>query len=516
MQRLVIAILALGLSAHAVSYSLPCSAPCLYGPQVVTHNGITRYYAAYFPANISASTAYPLMVVLNGANIVAYNSPKLDNQQVLQTFADANGVAVLWVLSGVYDTGPLPGVASQPYINCTNSSDACQWVWRLPFYFTSYYTNYDDFGYLTQQIANAETAWGADPTRVLLIGGSTGGLEAHAYAQANPANVLAIGTFAGPIWAQNGFETPGQPTGNVNVFMAHGDEDATLPYCGGPTDEPWYGLNGIASASADDTFNYWTGSTVMNCTTFTPSANLCPAIGGVLQKVATGCSGGKRAMFMRVPGGTHLSVANYSYALLTDFWNFVFPPAGNSTTTSVVSSLNPSTMGEGITLQVTVSSSFGTPTGRVAFTRNGVPIGTVTLSGGQALLNWTFATVGTKSIVAYYSGNGNFASSVSTQLIQQVNQGTTTTSLVSSSNPANTGQLVNLTATVAPQNGGTATGTVTFMNGSTVIGAAVPLTNGQAAITKTFLVSGSKSLSAVYSGDVNNQPSTGTTTQTVN
>ncbi len=70
------------------------------------------------------------------------------------------------------------------------------------------------------------------------------------------------------------------------------------------------------------------------------------------------------------------------------------------------------------------------------------------------------------------------------------------------------------TASVSP-GAGTPTGTVTFMDGSTVLGTAA-LTNGTAKLTTTTIPAGSNSIKAVYGGDANFTTSTsGSLTQTV-
>src|SRR5262245_61651559 len=58
------------------------------------------------------------------------------------------------------------------------------------------------------------------------------------------------------------------------------------------------------------------------------------------------------------------------------------------TTTSLFSSLNPSTFGQSVAFTANVSSANGTPTGTVEFSDGGVLIGPATLSGGVA----TFTT----------------------------------------------------------------------------------------------------------------------------
>ena len=79
-----------------------------------------------------------------------------------------------------------------------------------------------------------------------------------------------------------------------------------------------------------------------------------------------------------------------------------------------------------------------------------------------------------------------------------------TTSLSSSPNPSSAGQPVTFTATVT---GFSPTGTVTFFDGGTQIGTAT-LTGGTASFTTSSLSVGSHSITARYSGDTNNTPST--------
>lgn len=95
-----------------------------------------------------------------------------------------------------------------------------------------------------------------------------------------------------------------------------------------------------------------------------------------------------------------------------------------------------------------------------------------------------------------------------------IGQPTTTTVVTSSANPSVFGQSITLTATVS-SSGGTPTGSVTFSDGSTVLGTE-PLASGQATFTSSSFSVGSHSISAVYAGDGTYQGSTGSLTQAVN
>jgi hypothetical protein len=173
--------------------------------------------------------------------------------------------------------------------------------------------------------------------------------------------------------------------------------------------------------------------------------------------------------------------------------------------TGLTSSLNPSTSGASVTLTATVYPPNSGQTGSVQFFNGSVLLGTSTLSAGlTAQFTTTALPVGTDSLTAVYSGDTNWAGSTSTALSQTVNKVVTTTTLISSSNPSTVGASVTLTATVSPS---TATGTVQFFDGATVLGASA-LAAGSASFGATSLTQGTHTITAVYSGDANNTTST--------
>ena len=92
-------------------------------------------------------------------------------------------------------------------------------------------------------------------------------------------------------------------------------------------------------------------------------------------------------------------------------------------------------------------------------------------------------------------------------LTQSVNQTSSGTSLTSSVNPSAYGATVTFTAVVSGS-GGTPTGTVTFKDGSTVLGSAALNGSGQAALAVSSLSVGSHAITASYGGDGNFPAST--------
>jgi hypothetical protein len=167
----------------------------------------------------------------------------------------------------------------------------------------------------------------------------------------------------------------------------------------------------------------------------------------------------------------------------------------------------------------TVSGTGGSaPSGTVSYTEygngscSGSSIGgsTVTLSNGSVPNSTTFGPLaaGRYSFQAAYSGDSNYLSSTGSCESFSVGQGTTTTALASSANPAQAGQLVTFTATVSGYN---PTGTVGFTSNGTTICSMVPLTSGVAQCATSTLPLNTDAIVATYSGDSNNIGSTSST-----
>jgi len=175
------------------------------------------------------------------------------------------------------------------------------------------------------------------------------------------------------------------------------------------------------------------------------------------------------------------------------------------TTTAVTSSLNPSMYGQFVTFTATVTGA--SPTGTVQFLDGATLLASATLSGAQATLATDLLAQGSHNITAVYSGDANNQGSTSPILVQVVNAGSpspTTTGLTSSLNPSMYGQFVTFTATVT---GASPAGTVQFVDGATLLGSAT-LLGAQATLATDLLAPGSHNMTAVYSGDANNQGST--------
>ena len=190
----------------------------------------------------------------------------------------------------------------------------------------------------------------------------------------------------------------------------------------------------------------------------------------------------------------------------------------NATTTTLVASANSAVIGQPVTLTATIaitSPGTGTPTGTVTFMDGATVLGTGTLSTTNSVTTAMFTTLptfaaGTHAITALYGGDTNDLTSTSAALSLVVNNPTTTT-LVASANSAAFGQPVTLTATIAGSGTSTPIGTVTFKDGTTVLGTGtLSTTNGVTSATfqTATLAVATHAITAVYGGDINDLTST--------
>ncbi|MGA1983320.1 MAG: FG-GAP-like repeat-containing protein, partial [Acidobacteriaceae bacterium] len=162
------------------------------------------------------------------------------------------------------------------------------------------------------------------------------------------------------------------------------------------------------------------------------------------------------------------------------------------------------------------------PTGTLTISYQGVGTGIVLLGTGFTFtFNIIAQPVGTFPITATYSGDTNFAPATGSLSIT-VKPALTAATLTSSLNPANAGQTVTFTATVtgASYSGVPPAGSVSFSDGTTVLGT-VPLVSGSsgtstAAFSTSTLTVGTHSITANYIPAAGYAASAATLTQAIN
>jgi len=269
-----------------------------------------------------------------------------------------------------------------------------------------------------------------------------------------------------------------------------------------------------ATAGGTVTYAFWTTGTC----TGTPTTETVTVGNGVIpnSSAKTPTAAGSSSFNATYSGDTSNNRAVSGCELLT--------VTQASTTTAVVSSVNPSVFGQSVTFTATVtgSTTVATPTGTVQFKDGTTVLATISVTTTAGVTTATFTTstlaVGSHSITATYGGDTNFTGSTSAVLTQTVNKASTSTTVASSANPSAFGQSVIFTATVgvvAP-GAGSPSGTVTFLDGATTLGTGT-LSGGTATFTTSALAIGSHSITASYGGDTNFNGSTSAVlTQTIN
>ena len=177
------------------------------------------------------------------------------------------------------------------------------------------------------------------------------------------------------------------------------------------------------------------------------------------------------------------------------------------------SAKNPAPYGDRVAVTATVAPSAAT--GTVTVKEGSKVLGTAPVSSGKATLSLPVLTVGKHSLTATYNGDGTYAASTSAVLTQTVTKASTKTTLTSSASTVKAGTAVTLkavTKVVAPGSGAVR-GTVTFYDGTKVIGT-FSYTGSKALLTAK-LTKGTHVFKAVYGGSTTLLGSSATVTVTV-
>lgn len=222
-----------------------------------------------------------------------------------------------------------------------------------------------------------------------------------------------------------------------------------------------------------------------------------------LGTVAVGSTGQATLVVTTLAVGAHDLVAEYSGSA-------AFGASASSaleqdvtvqgTTTALLPTVNPATYGQTLVFVVSVApvAGGGVPTGTASVLEGATPIGSATLSGGTAAVVTMRLDAGCHSLTAAYAGDGNFAASASSAVVERIDAAPTSTTLTVSPVSASAGQKVTLTASVTSP-AGVPGGTVSFADGGSTLGTAT-LSGGSAVLVTCFAHHGAQSLTAAYAG----------------
>jgi hypothetical protein len=247
------------------------------------------------------------------------------------------------------------------------------------------------------------------------------------------------------------------------------------------------------------------GSGVM----FTGTARLVRDDGTELATAALTGSGAAKFVFTAVPAAYTCTIqyagdANHTAATSSAF---TFNSNMAATKTSLAASAGSVYFGLPVTLTATASSSNAPATartGNVTFYDGGVEIGTASLDGASRA-TWDIAVpvVGVHSFTAAYAGDAIFKASSAGAKKVTVKKDTANATLVSAV-PATLapGQDLTVTAQVGILAGvNLPTGTVTFKDGSRILGTVTLDGTGAASLATGFTTAGTHTVTAIYSGD---------------
>src|SRR5262245_32840377 len=188
-----------------------------------------------------------------------------------------------------------------------------------------------------------------------------------------------------------------------------------------------------------------------------------------------------------------------------------------TTTTTLSTSTTTAVVGQSVLLTANVTSQAGMPTGTVLFKDGNTQLGFAQVdANGQATLPVSLGA-GSHSLTAEFVSN-TFPGSTSTATTVTVDRAATTVALASSLNPVVTGQAVTFTATaavVAP-GAGTPNGTITFKDGTVILGTVAVDAGGVARFTTSFTAAGGHAITAVYNTDPSFAGSSQSLTEQVN
>jgi sugar lactone lactonase YvrE len=236
-------------------------------------------------------------------------------------------------------------------------------------------------------------------------------------------------------------------------------------------------------------------------------------------------SGGTAALSIALLApGTHIIVAIYngdtddsmsSSTALTETIQQI------ATGTALTASLNPISAGATLNLTAVVSATGGATgggvlSGVVTFSEGSTTYGSVAVNGsGDATISLSTLSAESHSIVASYAGSTNYAASVSPVLIEVVQSTATTTTLTSTAATTLADEAASFTVAVTSTTGGVPSGTVVFNDGSVSIGQAQLNAQGVATLATSSLAVGTHTITAMYLGNGNYNPSTSAALQHV-
>jgi hypothetical protein len=345
-----------------------------------------------------------------------------------------------------------------------------------------------------------------------------------------PTNTLVNTTIAPAVTVTALDHNLGIPGSSINLTLTGaGTLSGTLPQLTGTTGTATFSDLNVNTAATGDTLTATAGSTLtvtsnpFNITSGTTAITFSP--NPATQVYGTAIASGSLDATVSSGGSTVAGTSAYTTTInsvpnQTVTAGTTILPVGNYTITAsftpsntTLNSTASTTAGYSVT-QATQTITFTPPISPVTYgvaaimlsatggaSGNAIVFSVVSGPGTIAGSTLTVTGPGTIMVAANQAGNANYSAATQVTRSIVVSNATPAIGLMSSANPALAQNAITWTATVSSSIA-TPTGTVTFLNGATVLGN-VPLTGGVATFTTSSLAAGSYSITAAYSGDAN-------------
>ncbi len=204
-----------------------------------TWNGIARQTVLYTPPKFKPGS--PLVIVLHGTTLTPISQPPtlVYHYMGWDQLSDANQILVAQPIS-----------TWKPLANKSGGS----FFWESIGTETYFPTPPDDSGFIANLVTTLQQQYQTDPKRTFVMGFSSGGMMAQRMAVEHAELFAAAAPFSGTVWVHN-TATLTEPSQPVSVIEFHGDDDTTIPFCGGLF-QGW-GEKNIVIPSIDSDLNYW-------------------------------------------------------------------------------------------------------------------------------------------------------------------------------------------------------------------------------------------------------------------
>lgn len=229
------------------------------------HDGITRTYTLYIPANYSTTQPCPVVLNLHGYGL------------------DANQQAILSKMNSIADTAGF--IVAYPE-GLPDSGGRRQWN-------SGYGTGVDDVGYINRLLDSIAATYVVNQQRIYATGLSNGGIMSNTLACDLNRRIAAIASVAGTMsrlqWGNCA------TVGAMPVMHVHGTADLVVPYLGNTI---FLGVNSLV--------NHWRGRNglTMNSTT-TAYANSVTTDGSTAELIVYKTGSSVPVYLIKVNNGGH-------------------------------------------------------------------------------------------------------------------------------------------------------------------------------------------------------------------